>query len=179
MSRTGLIILLLANVLIALLSLYGGLREPLSELSSQQTTRRLAEGRLAVKEKNLSAYDNNRQKLFDLNQAGPEKLIVLPYEELADAMAEANSLALRCGLRETAFETQEPVRYDESDSQVLYDVKAYAVYEGSCVALCAYFTLLTENYDCYRIEGLTAQIASDENIGMRLDFAVYGVRDNE
>jgi hypothetical protein len=171
----------LFNIFLCIGAFYAS-KELREEIGRLRIAQQLAANRLAMRERNLAEYHENILTLAQLTQRTSNGGgMLIPYAGLADALADVSAIAANHGLRETSFETLEPILY-ETDADGLRgvsEVKACVTFEGDYGAVLAVIYTLTELRSCYRLERFTVEFTGDGPALTRLDFALYGIWTDE
>jgi hypothetical protein len=134
-----------------------------SSLLRTQDVVRLQESRLALYQRHERAYEDTAVLLAQWD-AG---VGLVPYEGLADALAEITRVGLNLGLGERTLSATEPVGYDG-----FYILYASAVYEGQVDALVAF--ALTLGSGMAHVQRVQLDFNYNDTATMRLGFSLLG-----
>ena len=182
-SGTGAWLFAVFNIIVFAAVFFLLLRQPADELRLGIASVRLQESRLAIKERNLAAMDENKESLAAWEDTRYESEF-FPYDALAGALANISHAARRYNLTERVFAAGEPVTRGTVEygsgktaaaitaSEITVEVSCEGPYED----LCRYIETLAGG-NGYFIRRLVLEKAPDEPglSAVRITLALYGI----
>lgn len=172
-ARIVIVFILLNLLLVSVAAVI--LAGPFDELTRVSDALGLAEKRYAQKEYNLTHRDEHLKALQALEEAEGER-VLLPYGQMAEALAHISRMARQYDLEEITFESGEPVIYGaEMYGAEITEIGIFAVYEGAYEDISSLLQALMESGGYYRFERLTVTFSAEGVASVRLNLYIYGM----
>ena len=181
-TRTSVWLFIVINILVLITVFFLFLRQPINELRLGIASVRLQESRLAIRERNLAAMEENEKWLAAWEEIRFENAF-FTYEGLADALAYISQTARGYGITERAFEagvpvTRETAGYGRAAAEItVTEITVEASYEGSYADLCRFIEAITNETDGYFIKRLVLDKTPEQQglSAARVILALYGI----